>query len=256
MLSQNYLTLPFFLPRIISLIHNWPLYLFNYLLRQQRPAQYQLRNGLLLTDGRGTLPGTMAVVFIRREYGEIQDARTIIDIGANMGAFAVYAAMTCPKAMVYCYEPEERNFQILTRNINVNSLGGRVQTFQCAVASSNEDRLMAIGESPLNSLIMNGVTKGSRVVRCTTLQEILEQQELETVDLLKVNCEGAEYEIFAACTSSDFKRIPNVRIEYHILDSLNRNGVWLATYLKQNGYQIEHFTRYKDESGIIWARLK
>ena len=91
----------------------------------------------------------------------MQDYRTIIDIGANMGSFAVYAALTCPNAIIYCFEPEKQNFEILKKNIAINSLEPRVRAFQCAVASSNENREMAIGQSPLNSLVTKELSEDS-----------------------------------------------------------------------------------------------
>jgi FkbM family methyltransferase len=186
----------------------------------------------------------------------MQDYRTIVDIGANMGSFAVYAALVCPNSKIYCFEPEERNFGVLMQNIAINSLEERVHAFQCAVASSSGYRTMAIGPSPLNSLVKKDVWESRQTVRCTTLREIFRQQELETIDLLKMNCEGAEYEILAGCTHTDFERMPRIRLEYHNLDTAKQNGNWLAKYLKGQGYQIEHFTRYRDESGFIWAELK
>ena len=61
MISQHYFTFPFQIPRVIGQIRNWPLYLSNYLLRRKQPAEYEMRNGFRLIDGRGTLAGTIAV---------------------------------------------------------------------------------------------------------------------------------------------------------------------------------------------------
>ena len=150
MISRNYFTFPFYLPRIYRLWHNWPEYLANYLLRRRAPAEYWMRNGTRLRDGTGDLTGTLAVVFVRREYGQLERFRTIVDIGANIGSFAVYAAPCCPDARIYCFEPEQMNFRFLQRNIGVNGLAGRVTAFQCAVASSGGQRTSRLA-SPLNS---------------------------------------------------------------------------------------------------------
>src|SRR5690348_16146894 len=103
MVSQHYFTFPFQIPRVVAEISNWPQYLSNYLLRRRQPAEYRLRKGFRLIDSRGTLAGTIAVVFVRREYGPMEDYRTIVDIGANMGTFTVYAALKCPTAKIYCF---------------------------------------------------------------------------------------------------------------------------------------------------------
>jgi len=253
MLSKNHFTLPFYIPRICSLWSNWPEYLFNYVSGASKPAEYRMRSGVRLIDDMGALPGTMAVVFVRQEYGQLERFRTIVDVGAHMGMFAVHAAQSCPEARVYCYEPDERNFALLTRNISVNGLEGRVTAYPHAVASSLDPRDLAIGESLANSfhIIPDGAV--SRTVNCTTIKEIFATHQLETIDLLKMNCEGSEYEILENCSDDEFRRIANIRLEYHNLTAPRKSGESLSRFLEAQGYRIERFTRYLNTSGFIWA---
>jgi FkbM family methyltransferase len=253
MILQNYLTFPFYIPRICSLWSNWPEYLFNYALRRHKPAEYRTRKGFRLIDGRGTLAGTLAEVFVRREYGSLERFRTIVDVGANMGSFAIYAAQSCQGARVYCYEPEQQNFRLLKQNIDINGLGGRVSAFQCAVASRSGPRELAVGESPVNSFHISPNAASHQTVDCTTLSSIIADRQLETIDLLKMNCEGAEYEILEGCSEADLSRITNIRLEYHKLDAPGKNGESLALWLKIRGYRIERFTRRPNQTGFIWA---
>jgi FkbM family methyltransferase len=252
MLTQNYFTFPFYIPRICRLWSNWPEYLFNYLSRRETPTEYRMRDGLRLIDRRGGMQGTIAVVFIRQEYGALDRFGTIVDIGANMGTFAIHAAVCNPHATVYCYEPEKRNFGCLKNNIDINGLGGRVFVFERAVAAHNGLRDLAVGDSLSNSffIIPEGATH--QTVVCTTLRSILESRNLAVIDLLKLNCEGGEYEILESCSDSDFDRIRNIRLEYHNL-SAHKNGRSLSRFLEVRGYRIERFTRYRNTSGFIWA---
>jgi FkbM family methyltransferase len=253
MVTQNYFTFPLYLPRICRLWSNWPEYLFNYLSRRSDvPAEYRMRNGIRLVDGRGGMAGTIAVVFVRQEYGEVDQFKTIVDIGANMGTFAVYAAQSNPDAHVYCYEPEPRNFRVLQNNIDINGLNDRVVAFQSAVASDNSQRNLAVGDSLLNSfhIVPTGAT--SQTVTCTTLKDIIATHGLDTIDLLKINCEGAEYEILEGCPEN-LDRIANIRLEYHNIRARNRDGESLARFLESRGFRIERFTRYMNSSGFIWA---
>jgi len=251
MLTKNYLTLPFYVPRICRLWSNWPEYLFNYMSRQRKPAEYRTRDGLRLVDSTGGMEGTMAVVFVRREYGELDGFTTIVDIGANIGTFAVHAALSNREAKVYCYEPEQNNFDCLVNNIEINGLGERVVPFCRAVASHQGPRDLAVGDSLSNSLVIvpDGATR--QTVVCTTVRSILEN--LGAIDLLKMNCEGGEYEILESCTGREFDRISNIRLEYHNMNAPNRNGRALARFLEERGYRIERFTRYRRTSGFIWA---
>lgn len=253
MISQNHFTFPFYLPRVYRLCRNWPRYLVDYVLRRRTAAQYEMRSGMRLTDHYGTLAGTIAVVFIRREYGTVDHFRTIVDIGANIGTFALYAAQSNPDATVYCFEPEAGNFQSLTNNIHINELHDRVLAFQCAVGSDCNDRQLAVIDPLSNSFHMipdHGADM--KTVACTSLTTILRNLEVEQIDLLKLNCEGAEYEILESCSAQDFERIANIRLEYHNLDGA-KTGESLSQLLRGHGYRIQRFSRYLNTSGFIWA---
>lgn len=255
-ISQHYFTFPFYIPRVYALFENWPLYLYNYIFRRKQPAQYRLRNGYRLIDGTGTLAGTIAAVFVRQEYGPMQKFQTILDIGANMGSFMVYAAQSCPDAKIYCYEPVQQNFMFLTQNIAINLLEARVNAFQYAVVAMGGKKNIALDTSPLHSFFLVGEGNAHQEVDCMTLRNVFIRHGLERVDLLKMNCEGAEYEILENSSHSDFKRILNIRLEYHNLDGALRNGDSLAQFLEKQEYNIIRFTRYRGVSGFIWASRK
>jgi FkbM family methyltransferase len=178
--------------------------------------------------------------------------RTIVDVGAHKGIFAVHAAQSCPDARVYCYEPEQQNFDYLQRNIAVNGLESRVSAFRCAVGSVNGPRNLAVGTSLVNSFHIIPHGASCQTVNCTTLKEIFARHQLDTIDLLKMNCEGAEYEILESCSRADFDRIANIRLEYHNLKAAH-SGDSLSGFLATRGYRIERFTRYLNSSGFIWA---
>jgi FkbM family methyltransferase len=253
MITQNYFTLPFYIPRICRLWSNWPEYLFNYVLRRYRPTEYRMRSGLRVIDGTGTLPGTLAEVFVRRRYGSVERFRTIVDVGANVGGFALYAAQSCPEVRIFCYEPEQQNFSLLKRNLHINGLEGRVAAFQCAVGSSSGRRKLAVGISQSNAFDYLRDGASHQFVDCTTLRDIRTEHRLERLDLLKMNCEGAEYEILGACSNSDYDGIHKIRLEYHNVDAASRNGESLRRHLEARGYRIERFTRRLTDSGFIWA---
>jgi FkbM family methyltransferase len=253
MISQNYFTFPFYIPRILQLFNNWPEYLFNYLSRRHQPAVYRLRNGTRLIDSAGTMAGTLAVVYLRREYGLPHDARVIVDIGANMGCFSIFAADLCKNATILCYEPESKNFEILSKNITENHFQDRVHAYQYAVAGDAGSRELIVGESPLNSLVINSQSSRRQPVSCITLSEIMTGHNLPKIDFLKINCEGAEYEIIERCSESDIAKLRKIRLEYHDFGDKQRNGQYLVGLLRERGFLIERFTTYCKESGFIWA---
>src|SRR5688572_6432230 len=80
-----------YIPSTVRTIKNWPTYFLYYLGIKQGGASYFFRNGATLSDKEGTLSGNIAVVFIRRHYWPVTDKAVVVEIGANIGTFAIYA---------------------------------------------------------------------------------------------------------------------------------------------------------------------
>src|SRR5215831_8687048 len=92
-----------YVPSIIGTIKNWPTYFLYYLGIKKGGGAFLFRNGALIRDKEGTASGTIAVVFIRKQYGSIAGKSTIVEIGANIGTFAIYAATSDSNVRLYSY---------------------------------------------------------------------------------------------------------------------------------------------------------
>jgi len=208
-------SLKYVLP-IIRLIRNWPTFLLNYIGLTNGGGSYTFRDGTRFRDEEGTLTGTIAVVYLRKYYGETPGKRQILDIGANLGVFTTFAARQSPQATLYCYEPSRRNYAILQENLQNNGLSDRVHIFNQAIASESGTRSFLISVSPLGSLaeeqssIANNNTER---VDCVTLKDAFTQNGIQQLDLLKVNCEGGEYEIFYNIDKETLGKIREIRME-------------------------------------------
>lgn len=244
-----------YLPAIIYKIKNWPTYMLDYLWFKDKNKKYFFRNGIVICDREGTVAGTIAVVFIRKHYGNINNCSVIIDIGANVGVFSIYAAIESKNAMVYGFEPVVENYELLKQNINSNDLDSRIKTFNLGVASKTEERKIYISSSPLHSIVDNNANQCSeRIIYCTSLEDIIKNNYLSKIDLLKINCEGAEYEILYSTDKECFDKIFDIRLEYHNMDTKNKNINRLKDFLESMGYQtIKLFENSKDD-GFLWMR--
>ena len=58
----------------------------------------------------------------------------IVDIGANIGVFALQMEKVAPGVKVFCFEAADRTFLTLTKNIKTNNLDNSIILFKCAVA--------------------------------------------------------------------------------------------------------------------------
>lgn len=242
-----------YLPIIISQIENWPAFFMNYLGLMHLTRRYVFRNGLVLYDNEGDASGIIAVVFIRKHYGEFSGRNIIVDIGANIGTFALYAASIDNQARIICYEPMDDNYSLLRRNIEANGLETRVLTYKVAVAAERGLREICRNRSTMHSFIFSGEPGNTAVVTCLTLQDVLETNNLESIDLLKMNCEGAEYEVLYSTPDDTLRRIKEIRMEYHNADDGENNADALVRYLTAHNYRVTHLLKYTESDGFLWA---
>jgi len=241
-----------YVPRAVRLLKNWPTYLMYYIGLRDGGQTFRFRNGVVLRDEEGTLSGTIAVVFLRQHYGPLTQKSTIVEIGANVGTFTVYAACQSDGLQIYCYEPVAENFKLLLENIRANSLESRVRPYNYAVAAQAGERIIYLETSPEHSF--SQVTRNSAgvTVRCVSLHDILRDNDLQKVDVLKINAEGAEYEILYSTSDSCFEKINEIRMEYHEDQVPGHDGASLQAFLKERGYVTRYLYHHTPHEGFLW----
>ena len=85
-------------------------------------------------------------------------------------------------------------------------------------------------------------------VPCVTLAEIFDEHQLDRCNLLKMDCEGAEYEIFYNCPITYLHRIDQMAIEVHGGKEANQNITSLAGYLNSINFKTR-----QHEGHMLWA---
>lgn len=246
-----------YLPAIIRNVKNWPTYFLYYLGLRKGGGVFVLRNGAIIQDAEGMASGTIAVVFIRKHYGSIVGKHTVVEIGANIGVFAIYAATTEPNVRVYSFEPVRANYDVLVKNIAENRCQDRITPFNLGVASKKGKRKFYLGSSPEHSLYRDNVCdqSGESVsVDCLSLNDILTANSISKVDLLKINAEGAEYEILYSTSKESFDKIDEIRMEYHKQSSERHNLECLRSFLGRMGYAVTYLYEHEEGEGFVWIK--
>lgn len=179
---------------------------------------------------------------------------TVIDVGANQGFFTLYAASK--GATVYAFEPCVENFEILNWNISKNGLEGRVKMVNAAVTNKEGKVNLFVGlDAPgkiksgtVSTYNENRGGQGveTRSAESVTLDSLLRDLHIERCDFLKMDCEGAEYEILSNTSQASFKKIARVSIECH--ENRMQEAV---TTLKNAGFEIVY--EGQAEAGILKA---
>jgi FkbM family methyltransferase len=121
--------------------------------------------------------------------------KTIVDAGAHIGMASILFALRYPAARIVALEPEPSNFAALLRNTAPYKTIVAIQA-----ALWRQDGEVALGPSNAHPKgAFQVVENGSHRVRAITMDTVMRETGIDSVDLLKVDIEGAEKEVFESC---------------------------------------------------------
>lgn len=176
-------------------------------------------------------------------YVSCQPNSIVVDVGANIGDFSVQAARLCKTGRVYAIEPVRENCLCITRHIALNELTN-IELFPIALGGYNGEVSIHLNGS------MSSVEWGSgelRTVQQLTLREFMRIANIKVIDLLKLDCEGAEWEILPAAESV-LSAVRQICMEYH---NGKLNVSWLENWLTAQGFTVAR--TQSPWNGMLWA---
>lgn len=244
---------------IFTKLANWPLFLLAYLgIAPQEERVIWLSSGVQLTVNlRSTDKWSIHEIVLRDDYGLspiANDCKTIIDLGANIGVFAVYAASLNPNTKVYAFEPHPDNYSRMLENIQNNNLEGRVLSFAVACASNDAGRTFYITRDHRSHSFSTERSKNTMLVKTKSLEQIFQENNIAQCDLLKMDIEGAEYEILYSTPSQILAKIRYITMEYHNLNpATGKTGKDLKEFLQNHGFAVEQKESLQHAVGQIFA---
>jgi FkbM family methyltransferase len=165
--------------------------------------------------------------------------RTIVDIGANIGLFSLFARHCFPAATIHAYEPDPEVLTYTARNFD----DAGIELFPEAVSHADGCAdMVRSGSSRVNQV----QTAETGEVTLTSLRSAVARIG-GTVDLLKLDCEGFEWDIFE--DAQPFAAIRSIRMEYHLVGG--RTVADLEAIAPRLGFTVTHLRR-DDGFGIAW----
>lgn len=194
-----------------------------------------------------------------REYHppgyEIGPDDTVVDVGANIGAFSVTAARVAVNGRVIAFEPEPANAALLRRNLKRNGCRN-VTVSRAAVAGSAGTLRLSV--NPQNSgghSVRRQYDGPTLPVPAVTLRQVFDDHRIDRCDFLKVDCEGAEYEVLYSLPRAYFQRIRRVVLEYHGDPATKREQAdELVRHLQRMGFRIDRYTDViGSRGGLVFA---
>ena len=172
------------------------------------------------------------------KYLKNKEFDTIVDVGANIGLWVEYIRNVAKYKKVYAVEPNEKALNILHASYQdrddivivgkaMSDVNGELEFF---VDKDN---------STISSAVQYGSLNTSYKVPSTTLKSFMSDNKIDKIDLLKVDIETGEYPLFSSLEKSDFDKIENLLIEYHLIAGRTLEDVkGLVGVLNNAGYNI------------------
>jgi FkbM family methyltransferase len=220
------------------------------------PFNLRLRSGETLTLEERVDLVVFWMVFVRRHYPVQNSDRVIVDVGANIGLFTLYAARQAPRARIVAVEPFPETVRRLQRHLQDNRIADRVTVLNCALAAeagwgemdsadgipSQYRRIHSEATATLN-VQHRGVAaldeSPGLPVENRTLADILELADADNVDLMKMNIHGSEYAVLMKTSDGVLRRFRRIAVQYHDLPAASNMGkTQLFSCLGENGFRL------------------
>lgn len=208
--------------REISGILDAPLTYYGALLLKLIPGLFAKQISLRLKDGYVVpVQEFMSLyifkeIFVEKCYDVLLDAPSpvILDIGANTGLFALRMKQLFPSSRITCYEPYPPNFRRLQDLIAINDLTSVVPMEEAVGAKSGTAQLYVHRRNVGGHSLSPRAASSDRHIDVVISGVDAVLRRLATrIDLLKADCEGAEYEILMSFTPEHAARVRRIVIE-------------------------------------------
>ena len=187
----------------------------------------------------------------KKENFEIKPNDVVIDVGAHIGLFTIYASQFCTNGKIYSFEPVIENYQLLLENIQLNNLNC-VTSFNQAVSNSNDSIDLFLNNDESGHSMFSKSSK-SIIIDSISLQKFFDEHQIKHCNFLKLDCEGAEYEIIKNLPLEYFQKIDKLVIEYHMADSHPEFLIELKEILLRQNFEIETKKLFSD-IGFLYAK--
>jgi FkbM family methyltransferase len=179
----------------------------------------------------------------------------VIDIGGHIGTFSCRLTQLHPQASVMTFEPSATTASFLRRNVAQNRVADRVQVFEAALSSASGtatfvDNGAGSGMNGLRSADhSDGAETGVNTeVRTISFDDVV-AESAAPVDVVKIDCEGGEYDLVLGSKPESWESVQRVVIEFHPVAGHSWDE--LRSFLEGVGLHVQQESRLGGY-GCVW----
>jgi FkbM family methyltransferase len=204
-------------------------------------------------------------VFVQRLYADyfpFYRCNTILDIGGHFGYFAMFAAMnSAAGSRIVTVEPSSRNIAVLRSNVAANSLS-QIQAVHGAVADEPGTLDLHVSKAHNCSLYADhakslapGSALSTERVSVHTLDDVMGQYGFDQVDVMKLDCEGAEYPIIYNTPNDVLHRVSVIMMEFHDMKDPERSGPAMVRQIEAKGLRVALFRHLPTTMNLNYGKI-
>jgi FkbM family methyltransferase len=185
----------------------------------------------------------------------IKENDVVVDIGANVGIVAIFAALRT-KNTVHAFEPSPENFEFLKKNVEANGLRN-IEVYNFAVSDKTQKLTrLYLDKSYGNSLLTEDCPTDEYVdVPSISLPDLVDRISVPEIGFLKMDCEGSEGLIFSSTPIEYLEKFRDMDVEFHDTCSLLKHDD-IKALIEKAGFKVKLYWPFGENSpyGALHAR--
>ncbi len=234
----------------------------------QKKVWHELPNGMIVIQQNKTETEFIyQEIFEKQTYLQhgimLNSGDCIIDVGANIGLFSLFVSQICPQAKIYAFEPIPAIFETLSLNRqlyptqiklfnyglsneiknttfsyypNSSLISGQFANFEeekSVVKAYLETQDQQLSETEIENLLEQRLKTEQVSCQLTTLSQIIYEQNIQKIDLLKIDVEKGELDVLLGISGENWKKIQQIVIEVHDIEGRLKR---ITDLLNQHNY--------------------
>lgn len=190
---------------------------FRMWTRDERPGDSNVMGEVIKDD----------TYMLREIAAAIGNMDVILDVGGHIGSFSVLASRWWPEAKIFAIEPNSRSHELLALNFKDHIKNKDCKTYKGAMRYDNSNLLTDGASATGGGFMASSDWKATPApgheqyqvleteVDLYTVKDILDDNDVDRIDLLKLDCECSEMEILRDMPDDEITRIGAICGEYH-----------------------------------------
>ena len=151
--------------------------------------------------------------FLGKDYRDINvKDKTVIDVGANIADTPIFFVCLGAKKVIGI-EPFPKNFSLAQKNIEQNQMNEKIKMINAGCSSTKG--FIRIDSDVFDTTSTISSSSNGQEIPLITINEIIQDHQIRDNAILKIDCEGCEYDIIKNMEKNIFQKFSEIFIEYH-----------------------------------------